>query len=195
MSENVSPAKGRKRDSKAPPSPSSLLDRVCAAIEEGVFPHVAAQAEGVWREIFWKLFREARAAREKSAEKAAQEAALLELAAPAASEESKPSPREQALVRFYSRLEQSSARARATAERETFEENALAYLRHGPGRSSGPEDPGWTERAGDAATQPTVPSPSATNEFFEKLFGKKETPTSPPASGHPLSVNGEGAGG
>lgn len=47
---------------------------------------------------------------------------------------------------FQRAVEQARAEARASREAAVFTEDPLAWLRLGPGRDLGPDEPGWTER-------------------------------------------------
>jgi hypothetical protein len=83
-------------------------------IRAGGYPHVAAEAAGIPRELFtaWLQRGRRRGAREP-------------------------------YKSFYRRVQQAMATARLKAELETISKNPFYWLRHGPGRET-PESPGWT---------------------------------------------------
>jgi hypothetical protein len=83
-------------------------------IRAGGFPHVAAEAAGIPRELFavWLRRGSRRGAREP-------------------------------YKSFYRRVQQASATARLKAELETMTKNPFSWLRHGPGRET-LEAAGWT---------------------------------------------------
>jgi len=85
-------------------------------IEQGVFLHVAAQACGVTLE------------------------SLSDWLAVG-----KVSPEGSPFFEFYISVMQARAVARSRAEMRVYDENALAWLLHGPGRST-QQDPGWSRQ-------------------------------------------------
>jgi hypothetical protein len=83
-------------------------------IRAGGFPHVAAEAAGIPRELFAVWMRRGRRPRAREPYKS-----------------------------FYRRVQQALATARLKAELETMTKNPFYWLRHGPGRETA-EAPGWT---------------------------------------------------
>ena len=58
---------------------------------------------------------------------------------------------------FQKAVDVACSSARAEAEEAVFKEDRLAWLRLGPGRSTDPDDPGWTERPATARVEHTGP--------------------------------------
>jgi hypothetical protein len=83
-------------------------------IRAGGYPHVAAEATGVPREVFAAWLERGRRRRAREPYKS-----------------------------FYRRVRQAMATARLKAELETMTKNPFYWLRHGPGRETS-EAPGWT---------------------------------------------------
>ncbi len=46
---------------------------------------------------------------------------------------------------FYEAVQVARGEARVTAEVDVRKDNPLAWLRYGPGRHRGPDEPGWTD--------------------------------------------------
>ena len=92
---------------------------ICRYVLSGGFPHVAAQAAGVPREVFERWLRLARQRRPK---------------------------RKYRL--FYEAVMQARAQVRLAAEGKALLKDPLAWLKSGPGRDS-LDPPGWTNPAKD----------------------------------------------
>ena len=83
-------------------------------IRAGGYPHVAAEAAGIPRELFAAWLERGRRRRAREPYKS-----------------------------FFRRVQQAIATARLKAELETMTKNPFYWLRHGPGREM-PDLPGWT---------------------------------------------------
>src|SRR5271170_2125832 len=95
-----------------------LQEEICAFIRAGGFPHVAAEAAGVSREIFEDWLRRGHVKQPKPYYKA-----------------------------FLTAINQAKAHARLQAEIAAKNENPIAWLRSGPGKET-KEAPGWTRTVG-----------------------------------------------
>lgn len=87
---------------------------VCAYIHSGAFPHMAAEAAGVSRELFEVWMRRGAKKGKKSEYHA-----------------------------FAAAVRKAVATARVAAEIRAFQEEPLAWLKSGPGKERA-ENPGWT---------------------------------------------------
>jgi hypothetical protein len=91
-----------------------LQERLCSYIHAGGFPHVAAEALGVPRELFDTWLRRGSG------------------------------PRARRPYRdFAAAVRRAAAEARLSKETATFRERPLDWLRYGPGKET-EESPGWT---------------------------------------------------
>ena len=104
-----------------------LVDEIADAVRRGAFLHVAAEASGVSRRTLFSWLERGR-----------------ELAG-AADDGAELDEREQLFVDLVFAVTMAHAQARLRAEGAVLEENPLAWLRFGPGRDHGPDDPGWTQ--------------------------------------------------
>lgn len=94
---------------------------ICAFITAGGFPHVAAEAAGIPREVFEEW---------------------LQLGRPIGSggKRRKPHP---TYTPFWTRVMTATATARLRAEMSALSDDPVAWLRNGPGKDK-PNDPGWS---------------------------------------------------
>ena len=95
----------------------ALIDNIAVRVQSGAFPHVAAEAAGVPREVFEEWLERGRP---------------------------HPGRRPPKLYRdFCQAVRQAQAEARLAAELKLLEKNPLQWLKCGPGRET-PSAPGWT---------------------------------------------------
>lgn len=92
----------------------ALQETICAFVRSGGFPHVAAEAAGVPKDLFHAWHQ--RGANPKC---------------------------RGGYRTFYLAVEQAKAQARMAAEIKALQENPIAWLRFGPGRERA-DNPGWT---------------------------------------------------
>jgi len=96
------------------PLTPKVQEAICAFLRSGAFPHIAAEAAGIPRDVFAGWIR-----------KASQ-------------------PRARKVYRdFQLEVIQAMAQARITAEMKAFKDAPLAWLTRGPGRET-EEGKGWT---------------------------------------------------
>lgn len=92
-----------------------LQKTICGAIVKGAFPHVAAEAVGVPKEVFEKWMEMGTRERRPRLE----------------------------YVRFYRAVQQARAQARLAAEWAAHDNDPRLWLRSGPGKET-LDNPGWT---------------------------------------------------
>jgi len=92
----------------------TLQNSICSYIRSGSFPHVAAEAAGVPREVFEDWLKRGQSARSAKKYRLFREAIL-----------------------------QAQAIARLAAESRALTNDPLTWLRSGPGKDS-PDSPGWS---------------------------------------------------
>jgi hypothetical protein len=91
-----------------------LQERICSYVRSGGYPHVAAEAAGVPREVFDEWLRRGSGRRTRRRYRA-----------------------------FVLAVRQAAAQGRLTKEMEVFRDKPLDWLRYGPGRETA-DAPGWT---------------------------------------------------
>lgn len=74
---------------------------------------------------------------------------------------------------FADRVVRAHAQARLSREIAVANTNPLAWLRLGPGRDRGPDEPGWTEpaRPSEPVPQPGAVPPEAVRVIRNRLGG------------------------
>lgn len=113
----------------------ALIRTISETVRKGAFLHVAAEAAGVSRRtLFGWLERGRELDREGEDGRDLDERELL-------------------LVELLHAVSVAHAEARLKAEAKVLKANPLAWLRFGPGRDRGPEDPGWTRAVGEVPVE------------------------------------------
>jgi hypothetical protein len=124
----------------------ALQQQLCAYLRAGAYPHVAAEACGVPREVFddWLRRGTARPAREPYRS-------------------------------FAAETRQAMAQARAGAEVQTLQKSPVTWLKNGPGRER-PGAPGWTTTSPPLPQDPEATNLSLIQvlECLEKLLNEVE---------------------
>lgn len=133
---------GKRKATKAKPLPANRMGRrlkldeaaireIADAVSRGAFLHVAAESIGVSRRTL-HLWLE----RGRELEDLAEGGRELD-------------ERETLYVDLVAALRTAGASARVKAETTVFRRKPLEWLRFGPGRDHGREDPGWTKAVGE----------------------------------------------
>ncbi|MHC4401044.1 MAG: hypothetical protein ACYTG0_15315 [Planctomycetota bacterium] len=93
-----------------------LIEAIAKRIRVGSFPYIAAAACGIPKSTYYTWMRKAE---QKGAPKLYRE--------------------------LLHRITEAAAAARADAEIRVYRDQPFQWLRYGPGKDRGPEEPGWTE--------------------------------------------------
>lgn len=104
------------------------MDQLTQNIMGGMFPHVAAQAMGITNRTFWRYMEVGKAAHEKISDNKRLD-----------------SDYERKCFEFWRVVDMAAAVARGECEQVVKGKDPEKWLRYGPGRDRGPENPGWTE--------------------------------------------------
>lgn len=113
----------------------ALIRTISETVRKGAFLHVAAEASGVSRRTLFAWL-------ERGRELAAAVEAGREI-----------EERDLLLVELLHAVTVAHAEARMAAEAVVLRKNPLAWLRFGPGRDRGPEEPGWTRAVGEVPVE------------------------------------------
>lgn len=105
-----------------------VIAEIADAVGRGAFLHVAAEAAGVSRRTLQGWLERGRELED-----------LADL-----------DERDRLYVELLGAVRQAQASARMKAEATVWKRKPLEWLRFGPGRDRGPEDPGWTKAVGEA---------------------------------------------
>src|SRR4051812_46787923 len=124
----------------------AVIEEIADAVGKGAFLHVAAEASGVSRRTLQVWLERGRE---------------LEDLADAGHELGE---RESLYVELLDAVRQAGASARLKAEATVWKRKPLEWLRFGPGRDHGREDPGWTKAVGEV--------PPEVKSAAEELLGE-----------------------
>ena len=129
-------AKAKRAPEKAALGRRPLLDRalirrIADAVGRGAFLHVAAESVGVSRRTLFAWLE-----RGRDLARRVEDGEVFD-------------ERDVLYVELLDAVTMAHASARLKAEAVVFKRKPLEWLRYGPGRDHGPEDPGWTKAVGE----------------------------------------------
>lgn len=143
----------------------ALIRQIADAVGRGSFLHVAAESVGVSRRTLFGWLE-----RGRDLAVAAEAGETLD-------------EREVLHVELLHAVTMAHAGARVKAEAAVFEQKPLEWLRYGPGRDHGPDDPGWTLAVREVPHEVKSAAEQLLAEALAQLGLGRETVTVMPALG------------
>ena len=142
---------GRAALGRRPLLDRALIRAIAEQVRKEAFLHVAAEASGVSRRTLFAWLE-----RGRELEAASEGGEVL-------------GERDLLLVELLHAVSVAHAEARIRAEAVVLKKNPLAWLRFGPGRDRGPEDPGWTRAVGEVPVEVKSAAEELLSEALRQL--------------------------
>jgi hypothetical protein len=149
----------------------AVIDEISDAVGKGAFLYVAAEAARVSRRTLLSWLERGR---------------QLEDLADAGRELDE---RESLYVELVEAVRQSGASARLKAESTVWKRKPLEWLRFGPGRDHGRDDPGWTKAVGEVPPEVKSAAEQMLSEALRQL-GLLPEPVTVPSTVQPALTEG-----